>query len=152
MKIEELMEFNTAFVKMLKGDICPQLVIGRGDRVYVFALLLKREETHEVINKISEMKPDWVVFMSQSYYEKVEKDFERIKTHEHGNLEKRFKSGDKTVREGILIQVYTPDEKLSRGLDKETLEMIGEDTTEFGGFLTISDVDRVFWKYGKNED
>jgi hypothetical protein len=117
-----------------------------------------REEIKKTMEFASNMSPNFLVTINEGYMEKKslkEKTREQIEkeleNHVHGSLAERFNNGDKSIKEIITICVYSPDGKISRILLKENLKQIEEDVENFDGFLTINDVDRIFWKYKKGE-
>lgn len=133
-------------------DFAPMIIVNRGEkRVPIIVRSLDgnhREAIKLSLERISKIKPDWVILMHEGYRRKFNLDEEDISKVEHGDVTRMFKEGDKSVTEVIIIALYTPTEKWSRVLDKKTFKA-EKDCSEFEGWLTISDIDRVFWNHRK---
>jgi len=146
----ELVNGHETFVRMVlkeQKEILPMCIIGRDNLVIPMMIKGGREAIKFVMSKATEMSPDWLVFLTEGYMEGHDmKKMDKPISYEVGELEKRFKLGDEKVKEVIIIHAYTPEGKLSRILIKDTMKQFRKDTEEFDGFLTVSDVDRVFWR------
>jgi len=146
--LKEILNQNQEFVKnWLKKneEITPQIVFKdkKGD-ITVVLIAGEREEIKAILKIIEKTKPKWVVFITEGYMRLMKKK-EDLKGYKHGELKERFESGDKSIKEVVVIQAYNKTDKLMRVIDKKTLKPISEDLRNFDGFLTISDVERVFW-------
>ena len=153
MELKRIIDEHEGFVKfMLKkqDEIAPMIIFQKDGKKFINMINgAGREHIKFLLNKMSDFKPEWLVFLSEGYMEKHDlkkEDTEQIKkNYVQGTLEMQFKMGNPNVSEVITISAYSPTGKLQRVLDKKTMKNTYGDTTEFEGFLTVSDVDRVFW-------
>jgi hypothetical protein len=165
--LKELLDFHEKFILGLPKckTISPQICVSKNNEVNVVIIIGGRDEIKAGIELASASKPDWIVEFNEGYMEEIrdhtpkeikkelgdtavlaEKDFNKfIRDYEVGELERRFKDGDKNVIEVVIIQAYNKQEKIMRVIDKYTGKRITEDLENFDGFLTVNDVDRVFW-------
>jgi len=140
--LKEILDDNEKFVKSLgkDKDIHPQLVVCKNKKLSIFLVVGGREEIRLTMDLIQLTKPDWVVFMCSSFAGQQE----HIEGYEEGSLKKRFKAGDKTVKEIIVIQAYAKHGKIMRTLEQKTHKKFYDDVEEFSGYLTFDDLQRIF--------
>jgi len=146
--LKEILDFNQKFVEdslKKREEIVPQIVVNHNGEITIFVLVgLERDDIRNILKMLEKTKPKWLVFITEGYMRIAEKD-EDLGEYKHGELEKRFKEGDKNIKEIVSIQAYNRREKLMRIIDKKTLKPITRDISNFDGFLTVSDVERIFW-------
>jgi aromatic ring-opening dioxygenase catalytic subunit (LigB family) len=162
---KEILDYHEDYIKKWLGDhddMGSMIIFGKDDNIRVVQVCVEdKDESRKSIKMVMELvskigKPDFLVFISEAYTVAFEKmsntPEEAIREYQemirkYGSLENLFKQGDKRVKEIVTIQSYMPSEKLMRVLDKKNLKpMIPDgDVSEFGGFLSVSDIDRVFW-------
>jgi hypothetical protein len=155
MNLKQMLDDQERIVKtMLLGmkELQPMVVVFKGNTALPIIVAGGREDIRRALDCASSLCPDYLVTITEAYMEKIDKKNktkeeieEMLNNHVVGSLERRFSDGDKSVVEIIAISVYSPEGKLARTLLKENLEQIEEDCENFAGFLTINDVDRVFW-------
>lgn len=153
--LKELLDFHEKFMLSLPkcNPISPQIVMSKNNEVTAIIILGGRKEIKDGIKLASVSKPDWIVVFSEGYTIKFDVKTEEGKrqaedflhTFRHGDLEKEFWKGNKNVIEVVTIQAYNKEGKLMRMIEKFSGEHMGEDVDTFDGYLTINDVDRVFW-------
>jgi hypothetical protein len=153
--LKELLDFHEKFVLGLPKckTISPQICVSKNNEVTAIIIIGGRDEIKAGMLMASASKPDWIVEFNEMYFLKVdvkteegkEKAREFMKIIEHGDLEREFKKGNKNIAEGLIIQAYKKEGKLMRVIDKYTGKQIGEDGEEFDGYLTVNDVDRIYW-------
>lgn len=139
---------------MLLGmkELQPMVVVFKGNTAVPIIVAGGREDIKSALEHASSLCPDYLVTITEAYMEKrntkgktKEELEEMFNNHVVGSLERRFADGDKSVLEVITISIYSPEGKLARTLLKKTMKQIGKDCEDFAGFLTINDVDRVWW-------
>ena len=159
MELKKILDEHENFVKEVlkrQKEIVPMVIVSKQNKRIVNTLVgVDRDQIKFFLNKMSDRKPDWMLFLSEAYMEQrhtkgeTREQLEQIKkTYEHGSLEMQFKMGNPHVSEVIIFTAYSPDGKLQRALDKKTMKNIYGDIDTFEGYLTINDVDRVFWNKG----
>jgi len=145
--LQEIIDFNQKFVEdclKKQKNIIPQIVVNHNGKISVIVMVgIGRNEIKSVLKLLEKSRPKWLAFISEGYMRTFEKK-ENLADYKYGELQERFKKGDKSVKEVVIIQAYSKTQKLMRIVDKETLKPIRE-TENFEGFLTISDIERVFW-------
>jgi hypothetical protein len=127
-------------------ELTSMLIIDKDGKKIVIGLCIDREDKKAIIERVSAIHPQYLTFITEAYMRTAQ---EIPQNYRHGQMEEEFKSGSKDVKEVIVIQVYSKTGKLSRVLDKETLKSINEDCEDFAGFMTVSDVQRIFWEEEK---
>lgn len=152
-----MLDSQTEIVKKMlqtMDEISPMIVLFKENTCVPILVIGDREQIKETMEFASSMNPDFLVTINETYMEErntknktKEQIEEEINNHVYGSLAERFNNGDKSIKEAIMINAYSPDGKLSRILLKDTLKQFEKDTEEFSGFLTINDVDRVWWKF-----
>jgi len=147
--LKSLVNKHEAFARnALKNidELAPQLIVCIDNKIIATIIHGDRDAIKSVIEaiSISDIKPDWVVFLTEGYTAIVEKG-KPVENIRIGELGERFKAGDKSVIEAIIIQAYNSEGKLMRIIDKKTWKQIHGDSDEFDGYLAINDVDRIFW-------
>lgn len=144
--LKELLDFHEEFVKGLPkcNDIIPQVIVSKNGEAKVFVVVGGRDEIKRTLLLAQNMKPDWIVTINEAYMKKAD-SLDEAENHVHGTLEKEFKAGNSNVMEIVTICAYRKDGKLQRNLNKMTNENLYGDMENFAGFLTIDDVERVYW-------
>lgn len=147
--LKELLDFNEEFIRETlknQNELIPQIVFCKNKKISVF-LADSRDAVKQILLIAEKIKPDWLVSIAEGYMEEIEKDSKEDyeKEYEYGSLGERFRVGDKKIKEAIFIQAYSKEGKLMRIIKKDTLSKFGEDVENFIGYLTVSDVERVFW-------
>jgi hypothetical protein len=165
--IDEIADFHEDFVKKLmkeRGKIVPQVVYCKGDLVVPMVCLTDRDGIKSALMFAQSQKPDWMVAMFEGYNEMIpkeknesEKQFEErsrsyLSTKRHGDLEQMFKSGEKNVKECVILQVmkgkemrYMLFEKLKDGSLKK-IERTVSSEKDVGGYLALGKRDDTLWK------
>jgi len=143
--IKELEKINIDLINKVldtQNFIYPMIIYSANNEIKTFILdgNAIREGTKFIIERLSKKPLDWLVHISEAYC----KIAEREASYKYGELERRFDNGDKDVKEIVFCHIYTKTDKLSITIDKKSREIMK--SSEFEGFLTISDNDRVLWK------
>jgi hypothetical protein len=148
--LKQLLDDHEIFVKSLPKckDIIPQLVVAKDNELKIFIITVGREAIKELIEKMEKTKPDWIVFICGGYSRHL-REGEKLEDYRHGTAEQEFKEGKKDVKEIVSIQVYSKQGKMMRTLDRDTGKKIEDDVDDFGGYLTVDDIERVFWSEPK---
>jgi hypothetical protein len=128
---------------MVTHILIEKTVNGKNILVPIF-ISANREQIKMTIESLAKQKPNYLIFVTEAYM-KMSKDMKEVEKYTHGKLEEEFKNGDEGIQDVIILQVYSKHGKLMRMLEKKTLKQIEKDVDEFNGYLTISDVQRVFW-------
>jgi len=141
--LKEILDDNEKFINSMgKGkDIQPQLIVCKNKKLSIVLIAGKREEIRLAMDLIEKIKPEWVAFMSSGFAGMKE----HMKNYRHGDLQKKMNKGNKDVLEVVFIQAYSKEGKIMRTLDQKTHKRIYDDNTEFAGYLSINDIERVFW-------
>jgi hypothetical protein len=155
MCLKELIEFHERFIEAtlhVNGELKPQMVYavdGQRPCAIVFAGDF-RTAILKVFDSLRGKPISWLITMNEAYEDVFEyKDMsnadleKRLATYQPGILQKRFESGDKSVKEVILMNVYAKNIKLSMTYDKDMKKL--RQTDEFEGLLAVSDLDRLYW-------
>lgn len=148
MTLLKLVEKHQDFAKdVLKHnkELMPQLILCKDNKIIATVIQGDRDAIKSVIEAVSKLSPDWLVFLTEAYMRREERN-SNLDKYRAGYLAEKYESGDKTVQEVIIIQAYNSDGKLMRMLDKATFKQVEKDTEEFDGYLAVNDVDRIFWK------
>lgn len=154
MCLRELVEFHEQFIKMIlqrTGDLKPQMIYELdGKSVATVFMGDFRTGILNVFDSLRGKSISWLITMNEAYEDVFQcrdmskDDMERrLSTYSPGVLQKRFESGDKSVKEVILMNVYTKDIKLSMTYDKDMKKL--RQTENFEGLLAVSDLDRLSW-------
>ena len=157
MELKRILDEHEDFIRSAlktQDEIIPMIIISKDNKRMASLMIgAGREDMKHFLDKMNSLKPDWLVFLGEGYMEKhnikgktkEEKD-QITNNYEHGTLEMQFKMGNPKVVEIIHITAYSPDGKLQRTISKKGMKSIYGDIENFEGYLSISDVDRVFWK------
>jgi hypothetical protein len=152
MEMKDLVKTHEDFIRgyyqhSQNSDLIPQIVFCVKGKVYVILITGEgdsREGIKKIIESVENNPLEWLIFMNEGYMEALPKR-ELPPNYEHGSLEKRFKAGDKAVKEITILQVYKKGQKMMITYDRKTMTKLSE-CDEFDGYLTVSDVARVFWE------
>ena len=126
-----------------RGKFTPQVSYCK-DKKLIIVMCIGREAVRLALIKAKSEHPDWIVNMSEGYRMSVpkEKKDEFFKKFQHGDLEKRFLAGDKSIKESITIVVYMKNKSkvfsydIVRGECGRAVKLEKmEDIKEFGGYL-----------------
>lgn len=154
MCLKELIEFHENFIKTVmkhSGELKPQMIYeinGKANAV-VFAGDF-RAGILQVLDGLRGKPISWLIMMNEGYQEEL--DFKnmtqeqienRTLHHVTGSLQKRFESGDNSIKEVVVMCVYTKRFKLSITYNKDMKKLTQVD--EFDGLLTVNDIDRISW-------
>lgn len=154
MCLRELIEFHESFIKMVmkrSGELKPQMIYeldGKANAVVFMGDF--RAGILQVLDALRGKPISWLIMMNEGYQEEL--DFRKMTPNEinnrtlhhvTGSLQKRFEHGDKSVKEVIVMTVYTKRLKLSLTYDKDMNKI--KQTEEFDGLLTVNDMDRISW-------
>ncbi len=138
--IDSLLDFNTKWALSWKEkELAPMVVFSTKRGIFVNLLAVEREQLKRFLLMLKKIHTEWVVFIYEGYVkqEKLKKREGTTKyKYQHGDLEKMFKAGDKSVCEAIIIQVYMGNKKKMRVINKKTKKIVVE-TEEFGGYLDM---------------
>ena len=155
MCLRELIEFHEDFIKMIlkrTGELKPQMIFEiNGKAVATVFMGDFRTGILTVLKSLRGKPVSWLVMMNEGYEEKINygrkmtpEEIENLALHHvPGSLQKRFESGDKSIKEVIMMAVYTKNLKLSITYDKSMNKL--KQTDEFDGLLTVNDIDRISW-------
>jgi len=157
-KIDELVKFHVDFIKKIvkkKGSLTSQVVFCKNSQVTAMVCPTGREGIKLALITASQANPEWIVTMYEGFSINVQKEKEGETRQEflkrsltymsvlkHGDLERAFKLGDKTVKDCIMLVVYMKDKKrmiVFEKLRNRSLKKVDEVTEKkgFGGFLTL---------------
>lgn len=126
-------EISTQIVFSIKGKVIANVLTGEDIRMSI----------KDMIVRLSRQPLDWLIIFNEGYAGVAKKE-DDLSNFQHGTLEQRFKAGDKSVRETVILQIYTKSEKCMVVFDKLDMKKV-HDSSDFSGFLTVSDVRRVMW-------
>jgi hypothetical protein len=154
MCLRELIEFHEDFIKMIlqrTGELRPQMIYELDGKTVATAFIEDfRTGILQVLDMLRGKPISWLITMNEGYEDSLkyigrdkDKLDEVLDKYVPGSLQKRFESGDKTVKEVILMNVYTKYVKLSITYDKDMKKL--RQTDSFGGLLAVDDLDRLSW-------
>jgi len=144
--IADLLKFNEKFVKdsvKKTGKVSLMVTAMKDNNLIVFPCT-NRNTIKESMELAKKLNAEWIVVIFECYKMKVKAKIPP-KDYEHGELEKKFKSGDKSVEDSVLIAVYTRDEKrlvTYTKVDNKLKDRL--ESKEFGGFLSFEDEENTF--------
>ena len=155
--IDDIVKFHENFIKKIvkeRGSLTPQISFCKDNLVTPVICLGGREIKGAILlAKIND--PDWIVIMYEGYQrqldmkpnegetrkEALNRGLTYLSSVKHGDLERAYKLGDRTVKDSIILIVYKKNEKRMLVFEKlrnRTLKKLDENyMDEFSGYLTL---------------
>lgn len=139
--MDEVVEHHEDFIRKVikeRGRIVPQVMSFR-DRELIVVLCPDGREGVKIAMKLArKARAEWIVGIFEAYMSGRLKE-EEVDTYRRGSLEKRFKEGDKSVRDVVLMVVYFEDKKklmCYRKMRNRVIRKIQEGEV-FSGYMTL---------------
>ncbi len=136
--LKDLVDSHEKFIRMCvkeRGSISPQIVTFRGNECEVAIVLAGRDVIKAMLDMAKKADVDWIVGIYECYTKATTVD--DAKGYTHGQLEEMLKTGDKSVKDCVVLSIIGRDnQRLLISYEKvgDTIKKLYE-STDFNGYL-----------------